>query len=545
MKHNNIIILLGLLLLSACTFLDEDPRGLLDTETAYSTETNLYLSTVANLYNYIGGNSDSQGLQGTYRGVYDFNTFCTDELMLPTRGGDWYDGGFWQRLFLHEWDPSDEHLLATWEYLYKVVVLCNESLGIIESSTVISDTQKLSWSAEVRSLRAMYYWYLCDMFGRVPLLTKSTDTVASVGQASRSEVARFISDELTDCIPDLPSGRSNTLGDSYGHMTQAVAWFILAKVALNSQVYFDDDWSDAAGADVTFTIDGTGMNAWESTVYCCEQITALGYGLDETPDAPFSLHNETSTENIFVIPMDRNLYSNQYQYHFRSLHYLHSSELGFSAENGTSATLETLSDFGYGTDFPDKRFPLTFFADTVRVNGSTVKLDDGTTLVYKPLEIKLVLTGSKYGKTAGARMLKYEIDPTATKDSKLQSNDIVLFRYADVLLMETEAKLRMASGSTSLTSAAELSAEALVLLTAVRSRAGMPVRVATLDNILKERKLELCCEGWRRQDMIRFGTFSSAYSDHPADSDNHFSVFPIPFTILTLNSGTLTQNPGY
>ena len=91
-------IFAGLMLSSCDGYLKEDPRDQLYPEDAYDTPQNVYLNTVASLYNYIGGYSDSQGLQGTYRGVYDLNTFTTDEAMLPTRGGDWYDGGFWQGL---------------------------------------------------------------------------------------------------------------------------------------------------------------------------------------------------------------------------------------------------------------------------------------------------------------------------------------------------------------------------------------------------------------------------------------------------------------
>ena len=78
--------------------LDENPKDRITENEAYSSASSLYVNTVSTLYNYIGGNADSQGLQGTYMGVYDYNTFTTDEAMLPTRGGDWYDGGFWQNL---------------------------------------------------------------------------------------------------------------------------------------------------------------------------------------------------------------------------------------------------------------------------------------------------------------------------------------------------------------------------------------------------------------------------------------------------------------
>ena len=84
------------LLFNAC--LDETPKDKLEEDKLYTSASNLYINTIGNLYHQIGGYSDSQGLQGTNRGIYDYNTFSTDEAMLPIRGGDWYDGGFWQNL---------------------------------------------------------------------------------------------------------------------------------------------------------------------------------------------------------------------------------------------------------------------------------------------------------------------------------------------------------------------------------------------------------------------------------------------------------------
>ena len=81
---------------------------------------------------------------------------------------------------------------------------------------------------------------------------------------------------------------------------------------------------------------------------------------------------------------------------------------------------------------------------------------------------------------------------------------------------------------------------------AVRLRAGMPTRPCTLQNIENERLLELCWEGWRRQDMIRFGHYHSLATDHPAidESDGHTRLFPIPADVRALNNN-LTQNEGY
>ena len=141
--------------------------------------------------------------------------------------------------------------------------------------------------------------------------------------------------------------------------------------------------------------------------------------------------------------MDKHALQNQMQYLFRSRHYNHGKAYGLSGENGTSATIETLRTFGYDTDSVDHRFEDSFFAGTVLdPNGNPVKLDDGSTLEYSPWSIRLDVSAQPYEKSAGARMKKYEVDLKSTKDGKLSDNDIVLFRYADVLLMKSEAKIR-------------------------------------------------------------------------------------------------------
>ena len=127
-----------------------------------------------------------------------------------------------------------------------------------------------------------------------------------------------------------------------------------------------------------------------------------------------------------------------------------------------------------------------------------IYLDNGKPLVYMPLELKLNLSDSPYKQTAGARVGKYEVDRTAYSDGRQVDNDIVLFRYGDALLMEAEAKVRNGEDG---------SRE----LNAIRDRVGMPHVEANLDNILKERLLELVWEGWRRQDLIRFGKYTQAY----------------------------------
>ncbi|MBM6993668.1 MAG: RagB/SusD family nutrient uptake outer membrane protein [Prevotella sp.] len=524
------------LLFTAC--LDETPKSQLPEEQAYDTAANLYNNAVATLYNYIGGTQESQGLQGTYRGVYDYNTFTTDEAIIPTRGGDWYDGGFWQSLYLHTWTPADVSLRNTWNYLYKVVMLCNHSLAELDShQSLLTTAQYESYRAEVVGVRCLFYYELLDMFGRVPLIKADGVALDDVKQVERSVLFRDIVADLQDILPYLTDDHSNLEGNWYGRFTRPVAEFLLARLMLNAEIYNDNDWTDdkqTDGKDILFTVDGQSMNVWEACIYYCDQIENAGFTLENDYAANFTVHNETSTENIFVIPMDKVKYQNQFLYLFRSRHYAHGSAIGMDAENGSSATLSTVRAYAYGTDSVDARYAINFYSDTLRVDGKVVVQDDGSPLVYRPQVMAVDLTGTTYEKTAGARMSKYEIDRTAHADGRLQDNDIVLFRYADVLLMRAEAKVRNGqSGQADLDQ--------------VRARAGMSMRTATLDNILAERLLELVWEGSRRQDLVRFGLFNKAYDLRPqldGEESGYTTVFPIPSTALELNK-QLEQNPGY
>ena len=534
-----ILVTLSWCMISCDSFLKENPRDALPEEEGYRNITELYLNAVASLYNYIGGNSDSQGLQGTGRGIYDLNTFTTDEAIMPTRGGDWYDGGFWQGLFLHKWGINNDAIQATWEYLYKVVMLSNKSLEQIESYALThADAELPAYRAEVRALRAMYYYYLTDLFGSIPLVLSSKVASKDIILSEREDIFNFIFKELQEVTPLLPAQFSNRSGNYYGRLTRPVAYFLLAKLALNAEIYMDNNWVDDThpdGETIFFDVDGNTFNAWQTVEFYCDQITALGYRLESDYSANFAVYNEGSVENIFTIPMNKTLYTNQMQYLFRSRHYNHAKALGLSGENGSSATIEALQTFGYETNEQDPRFDYCYYAGTVYdLKGNVVKLDDGTALVYEPWKVKLDLSDEPYEKTAGARMKKYEIDDKAMKDGKLMENDIVLFRYADVLLMKSEAKVRDGRNGDE-------------ELNQVRTRVGAPERTATLDNLLAERQLELAWEGWRRQDLIRFGQFTRSYNSRPQlpnEESGYTIVFPIPEKIRQMNPGW-EQHPGY
>ncbi len=538
MKNFLFYILTLSLSLSLSSCLNETPKDQLEEDAIYNNANNIYNNCVASLYNYIGSNKESEGLQGTCRGIYDYNTLTTDEAMIPIRGGDWYDGGLWQNMYQHKWNATDTYLYNIWKYLYKVIVLANKSLSVIQShKELLTEKQATEFEAEVRAIRALFYYYAMDMFGNIPVVTTYDINPNLVKQSKRSEVFRFIFDELQYTSPLLADQHSNNMGDYYGRITRPVVNFLLAKLALNAEIYTHDNWTykdKPDGKDIIFTIDGEKKNAWETCIWYCEELRTEGYELEQDYASNFVVNNENSKENIFTIPLDKNLYQNEYHYLFRSIHYRHGSAYNGSAENGTSATVSTVKAFGYGTQQVDIRFYDNFYADTVFINGEKVYLDNGNPLIYMPLELKPNLTDSPYKQTAGARVRKYEIDKSAYCDGKQVDNDIVLFRYSDALLMEAEAKIRNGQDGSK-------------ELNAVRERVGMPLVDATLDNILKERLLEMVWEGWRRQDLIRFGLYTKAYDQRVPveDEDTGFTtVFPIPQKCLELNKN-LKQNYGY
>ena len=515
---NKFLYLSVCLLFTACS-LDESPRDQIPEEEAYTTESALFQNTVAALYANIGGSADGQGLQGTCRGVYDLQTFGADEAMLPTRGADWYDGGLWQDMYRHSWSAGHDLTKNSWLYLYKVITLCNRSIEQLEAhSSMLGDQTLAIYCSEVKALRAICYWYLLDLFGRVPIITSTDVSMNEVLQSERAEVFNFAVSELKQACAFIPAENSVHLGDYYGRVTLPVAYFVLAKLMLNAQVY-------------------TGTPRWQECIDFCNRIESMGYRLADNYADNFAVHNESSVENIWTIPMDKNIYTTQQQNLYRTYHYRHAAAYGFTGENGSCATRKVLEVFGYDTADEDARFDLNYWAgQVVDLHGNQVLDRTGNPLVYHPWEVDMDLSGTRYVETAGARMKKYAVDKNATKDGKLMDNDIVLFRFADVLLMRAEAKLRLGQ-------------DGQADFDAVRSRVGMPHRNLTLQNLLDERLMELCWEGWRRQDMIRFGCYQSLFQGDEYDAktpeaDGHTTVFPIPADVMAVNHN-LVQNSGY
>ena len=565
-------MLLSSILLASCS-LDETPRSKFSEEEAFSTPKLVYVNTVANVYSSIGN-----GLYGSDGGsVHTFQEFSSDASMIPGRQGDWVDGGAWQNIFLHNFESSVSKYNDVWNNLYRVIGLANSSIDRLNKH-LGEHPEYAEYVYELRALRAVYYYYVMDLFGQVPLVVSSAVSANEVNQSNRSDVFKFVTSELAECIPHLSDSKSQNEGEYYGRITKAVAYMCMAKCAINAPVYTIDDttptsYSAFVGTDksgkataseeqgknvsemgkkINITLDGKTRNAWETAAYCADQIANLGYRLQPSYADNFIVANQNSVENIWTRPNDCVNYKIEDYNIVRTLHYNHGGAIGYQGWNGACSSKQQMLVYGYGTANPDPRLKLNFYTDKDYMEETGKLVEDGATdkpLEYMPLAVKVDFSASDDPhamKCSGARMKKYEFDKSTTQQYSF-NNDLVIWRYADALLLKAEAEYRMGN-----------KAEALTIVNEVRGRvAATPRTELTLNDILNERMLELAWEGVRRQDQIRFCTFTeptadrfkgvthnASAGDYNDDTQGYTMVYPIPYAVLNLNK-KLNQNPGY
>ena len=565
-------MLLSSILLAGCS-LDETPRSKFSEEEAFSTPKLVYVNTVANVYSSIGN-----GLYGSDGGsVHTFQEFSSDASMIPGRQGDWVDGGAWQNIFLHNFESSVSKYNDVWNNLYRVIGLANSSIDRL-NKYLDEHPEYAEYVYELRALRAVYYYYVMDLFGQVPLVVSSEVSANEVAQSNRSDVFKFVTSELAECIPHLSDSKSQNEGEYYGRITKAVAYMCMAKCAINAPVYTIDDTTPTSysafvgtdksgkataseeqgktvsemGKNINITLDGKTRNAWETAAYCADQIASLGYCLQPSYADNFIVANQNSVENIWTRPNDCVNYKIEDYNIVRTLHYNHGGAIGYQGWNGACSSKQQMLVYGYGTANPDPRLKLNFYTDKDYMEETGKAVEDGATdkpLEYMPLAVKVDFTAADDPhamKCSGARMKKYEFDKSTTQQYSF-NNDLVIWRYADALLLKAEAEYRMGN-----------KAEALTIVNEVRGRvAATPRTELTLNDILDERMLELAWEGVRRQDQIRFCTFTeptadrfkgvthnASAGDYNDDTQGYTMVYPIPYAVLNLNK-KLCQNPGY
>ena len=431
------------------------------------------------------------GLGGITWDWFNPNEASSDELIVPTRGGDWFDNGDWLAYSRHTWTPSHGPINGSWGFLFGNISTINQLIPKVSANKKAVD--------ELRALRAFYYLQAVDMFGNVPI---STETLNDGATKPRAEVYAFIEKELLEIIPNLPTTKV------YSKINQSVANMILAKLYLNAGVY-------------------KGTTEWQKAYDVLNKVIP-NYSLETSTLANFTLQNQGSAENIFVVPYDSKTAEGM-TFQMRTLHYENQKTygLGNSPWNGFC----TLADFYNSFDDKDLRKKMWIAGQQFAASGSELKDAKGAPLVFVADFKKDQMTDAdpEY-QVAGVRAQKYEIQ--RNNPSGHQDNDFVIFRLSDAVLMKAEAAFRLARN-----------AEAITEVNKIRTRAGMaPFTTLTAATLLAERGREMAWEGWRRSDLIRFGEFNKERKFMKNTKD--YSLFPIPQARIDANP-KLVQNPAY
>jgi len=509
-----LILIIGA---NACTDLDTPVFNNLTTENFPQTDEQFVSAlgaTYASLYNF-----------GSHNSFFSLNAVSSDQIMIPQRGPDWFDGGQWIRVHQHNMNPDEQSVNNGWTTLYGGINNCNRVIGLFDDLVASGDVvaeDAAAFQAELKVLRAYFYYWLLDMYGRVPIVTVFGEG-GDAPNSSRAEVYSFVEAELAENVPLL----STEVGiGTYGRCQYYMGKALQARLYLNAEVY-------------------TGTARWDEAIAACDEVLAGPYSLTSDYFANFASENSGSSENIWVIPYDR-ANAQGFNWHHMTLHYGSQETFDFEAQpwNGYCALQEFYDSYSdedlrkgeYGNQAVRGNFIAgpQFASDgvTAVLDGSAEENDpDGEPLVFIP---ELIQREDRtqpldFLRQSGVRIGKYEY---ANGQSPNLDNDFVLFRLADVMLMKAEALWRKGDNS------------GLAMVNMVRERAGVaPFTELTEDNLLAERGREMFMEGTRRSDLIRFGRFNSGFQFNEG-SDPSKQLFPIPTIQLQANPN-LSQNEGY
>ena len=548
MKKSVFLIALLLAVFSlACTKLDEQLYSEVTPANFFKSEAE-FVSALGSAYTQLGGYASGS--------VYNLQEVTTDEMVVPTRGSDWDDGGNWRRLHLHSWKFEDNDMSAAWDFCYSGVNTANRLIyqfTTLAQGGQVDATTADSYTAELRALRDWFYWQLIDMYGNVPYVVDFATASSAPPTVARATV---YANTVADLLEAMPKLSKLVDGTTYGRMNYYAAQTLLAKLYLNAGVY-------------------SGTAQWDKVITACDEVINSGkYSLESNYFSNFNVNNSSSKEFIFAIPYDQ-IFFTGFNMNMQTLHYGSQFTYNLTAQpwngfctleefyNSYSATDLRRGDIGTTTAPAVNRG--NFLAGYQYTSGGAKVIDDGADGADpdgKPLNFGNMGTGkpqiNELGPAAwrqsGVRIGKWEYQVGGTQD---MSNDFAIFRYADVLLMKAEALFRL--GRT---------AEALPLVNLIRQRAGLTPLAGNLDGklsfdlagavvsggeLFNEMGREMFAEHNRRQDLIRWGLWTS-YSKWVLPFNNvgdalgtpgaYQNLFPIGKAKLAANPN-LTQNPGY
>ena len=429
---------------------------------------------------------------------------ASDELVIPEKhNGEWYDQGRWEDIQKHRVAPNNKILTQSWDMVFAGITACNEIIGVLAPIEFDGKERVL---AEIRILRAYYYYWAMDYWGNIPFSIDFSNQDLPE-QKNRQFVYDFIVQEILDNIDkiqDLPTP------EYYGRVTKGMAYTFLAKMYINAE-----EW--------------IGQNKYADAVLACDEVIALGaYQIEDDHFANFKVQNEGSRENIFVIPFHPQLTDEHFYWSHLFLN--PSSRPTFNMVGIPWDGFVLPPDFFTKYAEEDLRRNAFLFGQQYTIDGDSI-IENGVPFVYTPT----IANYRSRGEWEGARCAKYEYQEELSYDVIDMENDFVLFRYADVLYTKFEALYRLGRAGEMINDPD---------LQKIRTRVGMPTYTLgdiTDEELLNELGREFVWEGHRRQDQIRFGVWGDPWWEKPSTGPNT-KLFPIPQSALNTNPN-LVQNP--
>lgn len=531
-KNRLYLLLLPLLTIVACTEFDDTLPG------QFTTDINVPgIQT--------GGGDDAvapgDGLTGAYAqlrnagtanhgGYFAVQGLPSDEMLIAAKGGDWFDGGILIQLHRHTYTPSHGFINGTWVQTYAAINAANELLaGSLDANQ----------AAQVKALRAYFYWRLLDLYGRVKLIT-IPDTDAP--QSSRQEVFNFVESELLAALGVTAiTGSLDLSGSPLGsaksefRINRFAALGMLAKLYLNAEVYSGAPRYQEAAWAAGYVIDN---GPYELCGQGCT-VTNLGRrpGVASDPSslegyaAVFAPNNGGNPEHIFSVNYDEATGGGM-NFSQMTLHY--SSQFTWNLEAQPWNGYAAVEDFYNSYEDNDVRKAANFIAGPqLDFQGSAVldyaTDDDEIPLNFTPQINELEPNSLR---EAGARLGKFSFKQFGRPD---MDNNFPIVRLGEIYLIRAEALARNGNDWSL----------ALPDTNTIRARAGVSAYTSlNAEEFLEERGREMFQESSRRTDLIRFGKYGDIWWEKPV-SEAFKTVFPIPFEQIQASDGSLTQNDGY
>ena len=452
-----------------------------------------------------------EGFSQYIRGYWQLQELPTDEAIIG-----WGDIGL-PELNKQTWSSSNPFVNAMYSRIYYQVALANQFLRETTDSkldgrgvSAALKEQVHGYRAEARFLRALSYYHAIDLYGDVPFADENTDVTSLPKQMSRAEVFTYAVNELKTIRPLLPA---KSVGDNYGRASQAAVDMVLAHLYLGAKVY-------------------TGTDHYADARIAAESVIAAGFTLDPNYRHLFQADNHTSPELIFTVPQD-------------GVHTRTWGGLTFLVHAGVGGSMDPGS-FGINGGWWGLRLrspvPDRFAAEPAGTDARAA-------IIYTPGQARVASDVGDFSKGYGFPKYSNKTSAGVTGSNlDFPDTDYPMFRLADAYLIYAEAVVRGAGGST---------ATAVNYINALRQRAygstagNITATDLTLQFILDERGRELTWEGFRRQDLIRFGQFSDVGvwewkggAPGGVTTSKIHDLYPIPANELAANPN-MKQNPGY